>query len=135
MDNARSDGVRGLHPRVALGLSRLRPALPAVVICALLALLPFPTCILRLAFGIPCPACGLTRAALAAAHLDLAASLRFHPLSLLLLAATAVTVVLAFTAGDAAWRRAVALVTGGAGVALIVVWAARFAGLFGGPVP
>lgn len=120
---------------IAIATKRLRPALPALVIAALLALVPFPTCILRLTFGIPCPACGLTRAALAAARLDLAAAQRFHPLSVALIAATAVTVLLAFTASDALWRRAVVLVTGGAGVALVLVWALRFAGFFGGPVP
>ena len=45
------------------------------------------------------------------------------------------TVVIAFVASDATWRRAVSIVTGGAGVALLLVWALRFAGLFGGPVP
>jgi hypothetical protein len=121
--------------RVSIGLNRLRPALPVIVIASILALVPFPTCILRLALGIPCPACGLTRATLAAAHLDLAGAQRFNPLSVPLIAAAAATVLLAFVAGDAAWRRAVTVVTGGAGVALVVVWALRFAGFFGGPVP
>jgi hypothetical protein len=121
--------------RISIGLRRLRPALPAVVIASLLALLPFPTCIFRLAFGVPCPACGLTRATLAALRFDLAAAQRFHPLAIALIAITGGTVLLAFFAGDAAWRRAIALVTGGAGVALVAVWALRFAGFFGGPVP
>jgi hypothetical protein len=106
-----------------------------VVIAALLALVPYPTCILRLALGVPCPACGLTRATLAAARCDLAAAQRFHPLAVLLLVATGVTVGMAFVLGEAAWKRCVAVVTGGAGVALIVVWMLRFAGVFGGPVP
>jgi hypothetical protein len=105
------------------------------VIASLLALLPFPTCLVRLALGVPCPACGLTRATIAAARLDFGAALRWHPLSLPLLAAAGVTVAAAFTAGDAAWRRLVTVVTGAAGVALVIVWALRFAGLFGGPVP
>ena len=121
--------------RFALGWSRLRPALPVVIIAGLLAFLPFPTCLVRLAVGIPCPACGLTRAVLAAARLDFAGALRFHPLSLALIVITVATAWFAFVASDAAWRRVVAVVTGGAGVALIVVWALRFAGLFGGPVP
>lgn len=121
--------------RLAKGLERLRPALPVVVIASLLALVPFPTCIVRFVFGIPCPACGLTRAALAAARLDLATAQRFHPLSLALIVTTAVTALLAFIVSDAVWRRAVVLVTGSAGVALVAVWALRFAGCFGGPVP
>jgi hypothetical protein len=124
----------GARDRLAFGLRRLRPALPAVVIASLLALVPYPTCIVRLAFGVPCPACGLTRAALALARFDVAAALRFHPLSVALAAATAVTVALAFVASDATWRRAVTVVTGAAGVGLVVVWVLRFVGLFGGPV-
>lgn len=124
-----------MPPRVARGLRRLRPAAPVLVIGALLALIPYPTCIVRLTLGVPCPACGLTRAGLALAHLDLAAAQRFHPLAAALLAVTIGTVVVAFIVDDTAWRRVIRIVTSGAGVALIVVWALRFAGLFGGPVP
>lgn len=105
------------------------------MIGALLALIPYPTCLVRLALGIPCPACGLTRAALALAHLDLAAAQRFHPLAAALLVVTIGTAIVAFLVDDTAWRRVVRVVTSGAGVALIVVWALRFAGFFGGPVP
>jgi hypothetical protein len=120
--------------RLSLGLTRLRPALPAVVICALLALVPYPTCLLRLILGIPCPACGLTRATLALLRLDLGHALLYQPLAPALLGLTVITVALAFTAGDALWRRVVSAVLGASGAALIVVWALRFAGLFGGPV-
>jgi hypothetical protein len=47
----------------------------------------------------------------------------------------AVTASLAFVTGDAAWRRILKWVLGAAGVALILVWALRFAGFFGGPAP
>ena len=124
-----------MPPRVARGLRRLRPAAPVLVIGALLALIPYPTCIVRLALGVPCPACGLTRAGLALAHLDLAAAQRLHPLAAALLAVTIGTAVVAFIVDDTAWRHVIRIVTSGAGVALIVVWALRFAGLFGGPVP
>ena len=124
-----------MHPRVALGLRRLRPAAPVLVIGALLALIPYPTCLVRLALGVPCPACGLTRAGLALAHLDLAAAQRFHPLAAALLGVTIGTAILAFLVTDATWRRVIRVVTSGAGVALIAVWALRFAGFFGGPVP
>jgi Protein of unknown function (DUF2752) len=126
---------RSRPSRLAVGLSRLRPALPVVVICGLLAFLPFPTCIVRLAFGLPCPACGLTRAALAAARLDWAASMRWNPLAPALIAATTGTVAAAFVIGDAGWSRLVKVVTGAAGLALVIVWALRFAGLWGGLVP
>jgi hypothetical protein len=120
---------------ITRGLGRLRPALPVVIIGALLALVPFPTCILRAVIGIPCPACGLTRATLALAHLDLAEAQRFHPLALALLGLAAVTSALAFVASEQAWRRILKWTLGAAGVSLILVWLLRFAGLFGGPVP
>jgi hypothetical protein len=105
------------------------------VIAALLALLPFPTCVLRLALGIPCPACGLTRATLAAMRLDFGAAMRWHPLSLALIAVTALMGAAAFAASDRVWKKMVVVTTGAAGVLLIVVWVLRFAGWFGGPVP
>lgn len=118
-----------------LGAKRLRPALPAVVICALLALIPFPTCILRLALHIPCPACGLTRAALCLLRLDFAGAQRFHPLAIALAALAAITAALAFVTSEAAWRRILKWSLGAAGLGLMLVWLLRFAGLFGGPVP
>lgn len=124
-----------MHPRLTQGLRRLRPAAPVLVIGALLALIPYPTCIVRLALGIPCPACGLTRAGLALARGDLAEAQRFHPLAAALLGVAIGTALFAFLADDAAWKRVIRVVTGGSGVALILVWALRFAGLFGGPVP
>ena len=124
-----------MHPRVSQGLRRLRPAVPVLAIGAVLALVPFSTCLVRLAFGVPCPACGLTRAGLALAHGDLAGAQRFHPLAAALLGVAIGTAILAFLADDGAWRRVIRVVTGGAGVALLLVWALRFAGLFGGPVP
>jgi hypothetical protein len=77
----------------------------------------------------------LTRAALALAHLDLARAQRFHPLALALVGLAAVTAQLAFLVSDPVWRRIAPSALGAAGVALILVWALRFAGLFGGPVP
>ena len=124
-----------LHPRVIQGLRRLRPVVPVLAIGAILALIPYPTCLVRLALGVPCPACGLTRAGLALAHLDLATAQRFHPLAAALLGATIVTAIVAFFVDEARWRRVIRVVTSGAGVALILAWALRFAGLFGGPVP
>ena len=121
--------------RLRLARARLGPALLVGAVGGLFALVPFSTCPIRLAFGVPCPGCGLTRAVLAAAHLDFAGAIRFHPLSLALVAVTAAMVLLAFVASEAVWRRALPVVTGSAGTAMIVVWALRFAGLFGGPVP
>jgi hypothetical protein len=121
--------------RFALGARRLRPVVPVLIIGALLALVPFSTCVVRLAVDLPCPACGLTRSMLALARLDVAASLRWHPLGLALLALAAVVSASAFIAGDAPWRRLVRFALNTASVGLLLVWALRFAGLFGGPVP
>ncbi|MRG97344.1 DUF2752 domain-containing protein [Polyangium spumosum] len=114
---------------------RLRFALPALSIASLLALLPFPTCIFRLGLGLPCPACGLTRAALALLRLDLAAATRFHPLALPLALVVVATVLAALRLDDEGWKRFGRDVSGGSAVAIMVVWACRFLGLFGGPVP
>lgn len=128
-------GAESLSERARLARKRLGPGLLVAAIGGFLALVPFSTCPIRLGFGIPCPGCGLTRAVLAAARLDFATAQRFHPLSLALIVITAATVLLAFFTSDATWRRVVTIVTGSAGVALIAVWALRFAGFFGGPVP
>ena len=124
-----------VRDHLALGLHRLRPAAPVVLIAGLLAFVPTSTCVVRLVLGVPSPACGHTRAGLAAARLDLDAAQHHHPLAIALVALTAGMVLFAFVARDAAWRRAVTITTGASGVALVVVWALRFAGLFGGPVP
>ena len=98
-------------------------------------------------FGVPCPGCGLTRATLALLHGDVRAALRFHPLVWLL------TPLFVGFMGVATWElvrdptraRAPSNIRwhgrGTSTVALAVlvltfgVWAARFAGYFGGPVP
>jgi Protein of unknown function (DUF2752) len=133
------DGARLLRPsrapRLARAAARLRPAGAPVAIGALLAFLPRTTCALRLALGVPCPACGLTRATLALARLDLAGAMRFHPLAPGLAALALGLVLGALLLEEAAWRTLSSRALGGAGVALMVVWALRFAGLFGGPVP
>ena len=52
-----------------------------LLLCAFCGfVLLFWHCPFRLLFGIDCPTCGMTRAFLALAQLDLGAALRFHPL-------------------------------------------------------
>ena len=44
-----------------------------------------PGCTFKVVLGIPCPTCGVTRVALALAHLEVAAALRINPLATVLL--------------------------------------------------
>lgn len=93
----------------------------------------------------PCPGCGLTRAALALLHGDLAAALRFHPLAPLLVplfAFAMAKVLVDYVRAEpprpaATWwtSRAATLVASALLVIVLGVWLARFAGYFGGPVP
>jgi hypothetical protein len=91
-------------------------------------------------FGVPCPGCGLTRAALAAAHGHFAEALHWHPLVFLVvpvfgayLGATAFGIQ-SLVQSERAQRWGAAAGVGVA-VLLFAVWLARFAGAFGGPVP
>jgi hypothetical protein len=126
--------------RAAIGLS---------VSSAGVALLQaLPLCPLANLTGWPCPGCGLTRASIALLHGDVAGALAIQPLTPIIVP------LLGVFAGGAwlgyvrtgeptpPWTRAhpgvqrlleatAALVS----VALIALWLARFAGLFGGPVP
>ncbi len=120
--------------RFKRGLKRLEPVFVVLAIALVLALIPTSTCLLRIFIGIPCPACGLTRAGLALAWLDVPASVHYHPLGIPLTLLTAVVAVAAFTADEGRFRAITRFATSAAAVSLLVVWAARFAGCFGGPV-
>ena len=93
----------------------------------------------------PCPGCGLTRATLLLAHGHLRESLAMHPLALPILACWG---LFAFVTIRSTWRegvpwffyrerfgKAVIVATSVAYVALIVLWALREHGMFGGRVP
>lgn len=47
--------------------------------CCLLLYFKVP-CLVRLVLGIPCPTCGISRAWLAALHLDFKAAFSYHPM-------------------------------------------------------
>lgn len=120
-----------MHPRLERARERLRPLYPIVVISGLLALLPFPTCLVKLILRRPCPACGFTRATLRLAHGDLRGSFLFHPLAIpgavLLVAAIALAALL--PEGHPVWDRYVRATMSAAAVGFLVVWAARVAGV------
>jgi hypothetical protein len=124
-----------IRSRLGRAGQRLRFAAPALLVALALAFIPYPTCIIRLAAGQPCPACGLTRAALALARLDLAAATTWNPLAIPLALAALGGLFGAVMLDDRAWNGFVRDIGGGSAVAIVVVWALRFFGLFGGPVP
>ena len=93
---------------------------------------------------VPCPGCGMTRAALSALHGQFAQSFRYHPLAIVAVPFLATSVL----------GQVVSYVSGGSNrisellahrwvdhamwvllVLMIVVWIARFFGAFGGPAP
>ena len=126
--------------RGALGLGAL--------VCAGSLAAVLPLCPLANLTGWPCPSCGLTRATLALLQGDVVDALALHPLAplvLLLLSVFAGGAWLGYVrtgqpvpTWNGARPRLVRLLDAAAlftCAALIVVWLARFAGAWGGPVP
>jgi hypothetical protein len=122
---------------------RLAIASGLCVLAIGLLFVPVRFCPLALVLHVPCPGCGMGRAARALLRGDLLAALRLHPLSILVLPwlGWAIGVpLLRYVIGERQWEprgaasrwfelSAVALL-----VLLIGVWIARFLGAFGGPV-
>lgn len=109
-------------------------------VVAIMWVVPWP-CPVRFVLGIPCPSCGLTRAARAAVTLHFADATRIHPLWFVVLPALGAWIVAelgAFVVRGRALgleRRRWFQITAGLILgALIWVWIARFLGAFGGPV-
>lgn len=110
---------------------RLGPVIPPALICSLLAFVPVSTCLVKIATGRPCPACGMTRASLRALHGDLRGSVDLHPLALPAAFALGVAVLLALALPPQhpLWERFVRRVLAVFAVAFVAVWAARMVGL------
>lgn len=117
----------------------------AVVLCAVVLVavpeLP-PLCPVRLLAGVPCPSCGLTRATrlLVTGHVE--EGLHMHVLAPVVLAYVAWFSALEVRGLTRRERPFASLEGSRARAALVVllalllvVWLARFAGLFGGPAP
>ena len=131
---------RGIVP--ALGRA-LRVVLVAGPIAAVL-LSRVPLCMFARVTHVPCPGCGLTRATFALLHGDLWGSLHLHPLAILVSPLVVGYVgfksVLYVVTGrwwstDRRIDRWSTRVTTALVVLMMVVWAARFLGAFGGPAP
>jgi hypothetical protein len=120
---------------VRRAITRLRPAGVVLFIAGMLALIPYPTCLLRLFAGIPCPACGLTRAGLSILNGDISRATEWHPLSPLLVIVFIASVCVALLGSDATWQKFARIASFGSAIALVGVWVLRFWGAFGGPVP
>lgn len=101
-----------------------------------------PLCPMRLFFHVPCPGCGLTRAASLVLHGDFVEATHMFPLWFVVLP------LVAFVFGIDTWRYVRTGEWGsilGAGpakwiglavmIALVAIWVARFFGAFGGPTP
>jgi hypothetical protein len=127
----RRQGVGGLAAAGLMGLAGVAAAALGWVRCPLAAL-----------YHIPCPGCGMTRAVLLMASGRVEASLRMNALALPTLAAG---IALSAVALQSARRRGAGGPTRLARVAItssvvvyaaaLTLWALRWFGLFGGPVP
>jgi len=126
--------------RAALRRAEAVAAVAALTILALAS--PFRLCLVATLFHVPCPGCGLTRAAFAIARRDFAGAFALHPLSLALVPMIGWMVgahVVRYVRTGTAWHdHSIPRWTEGlaAGIALLLVgvWVARFCGLWGGPV-
>lgn len=113
-------------------------------VIGLLIATKIPLCPVAIVARHPCPGCGLTRATLAVLGGDIDAAVHLHPLVFVVTPVIAITFAynaihyvrrgqwFASEQLKGPWVNA-AWITLGA--AMIVLWIARFFGLFGGPVP
>ena len=119
------------------------PALAALGVAAIVLVpgLP-PLCPMRVFFHVPCPGCGLTRAASLALHGDFAEATHMFPLWFVVLPLVAIVFGVdtwryvrtgawssILGAGPAKWIGFAVM------IALVAMWVARFFGAFGGPAP
>jgi hypothetical protein len=110
-----------------------------VVTAILLA--PIRLCLVASLFHVPCPGCGMTRAALALLRGDFGRAFSFHPLAIVLVpfvGAIFARQIMCYVRTGNAWSkplpRWIEPVAAGLVVLLVGVWIARWCGLLGGPV-
>ena len=104
--------------------------------------LPIKLCLVALVFHVPCPGCGMTRAAFAMLRGDFTAAYAFHPLSLVLVPALGAFLggqLVRYVQTGRAWgNEALHPITTSLAaiftVLLIGIWMARMLGFLGGPV-
>ncbi|MFO0678838.1 MAG: DUF2752 domain-containing protein [Polyangiaceae bacterium] len=125
--------------------ARKRWVAPLALSAALVLLVVVPTpvtCPVRLAFHVPCPSCGLTRATWLAITGHPVLAWHMHPLVFVLVPALAAMLALESRAyvrtgrwGQVTKERWATRGMGALVVLLLGVWIARFFGAFGGPAP
>jgi heme O synthase-like polyprenyltransferase len=146
MEELRDVPGRGAAPpEVADGAWLVRAAKAAAVACGAVLLLGSGVfvCPLALVAHQPCPACGLTRASLAALSLDFGRAAALHPLVFVvlpLLGAWASFAAYGYVKTGRAIpspraARVFAYAFPALFALLVLVWVARFFGWFGGPAP
>jgi hypothetical protein len=120
---------------------RLGRALRLAVVLAPLVVLTvadLPVCLTAAFTGLPCPGCGLSRAAFALLRGDLPLAFQLNPLAPLVVPLSVVgfgTIALRYVwVGRTDYQSWVIWVVGLLSGALVLVWLARFLGAFGGPV-
>jgi hypothetical protein len=120
-----------LRMRCRLFWQRVRPLAPIAVISALLATLPFSTCLTKMVLGVACPGCGMTRASLRLLVGDVVGSLRYHPVALPGAVGLAVALVLAAALPEhhPYWERYQQNALKFLAVGLTIVWMLRLVGL------
>jgi len=101
-----------------------------------LAALRVRMCLFAMVFGVPCPGCGLARAAVALLRGDVHTACALHPLVFVAAPAVVLGVLHATSSSppSALRERLAAYAASVLLVLLVAVWLARFAGAFGGPV-
>jgi hypothetical protein len=144
-------GGLGCYAGFVENLPPKRHVLPAMLVAAvwgfsaLLVTTGNQPCSVAQVLHKPCPGCGLTRAAQLMLHGHAGDSLAMHPLLLPVVATWVLfaCVTIAATLRDGVpwyfWRMRSGKMAGASAVvvyaALVVLWALRGAGFFGGPVP
>ena len=134
-----------IAPRAFVERAAVRRAATAATAAALVTLVsasPFKLCLIATLFHVPCPGCGLTRAAVAMLRGDFGRAFALHPLSLALVPLTTWVIsaqIVRYVRTGTPWKdsgipRSAESIVAVVALMLIGVWIARFCGYLGGPV-
>src|SRR5260221_13423556 len=124
-------------------LKRVFAAIATGVLCVLVVFDVIPwRCPIAALLGIPCPTCGVSRAVRAGLGGDTSNAFHFHPLwtfVVVVVGAIVIAEIVSFIQSggfrDYVGRTVLHRAGLGLSVLLFILWAIRFVGAFGGPVP